>query len=149
MCKHLGWMILTRNDSTLLADTYYFVVICHHNVSLFRCDCLVRFSFLSFLLCFCCWFCCCCSFWFLFVCLLIFVLFVGVFCCLYVLFVCLCASFSFVFCGLYMGLWPKYNKPSEVWSLSLSLEGRKEEPPFVSMICLSLKNAVRHKWILK
>ena len=27
---------------------YYFVVIYHHNVSLFRCDCLVRFSFFLF-----------------------------------------------------------------------------------------------------
>ena len=69
-------MILTRNDSPLLADTHYFVVIYHHNVSLSRCDCLVRFSFVYCLL---------------FVCLLICVLFVCVLCCLYVLFVCLCA----------------------------------------------------------
>ena len=69
-------MILTRNDSTLLANTLYFGVILHHNVSLSRCDC---FGPLFFCL------------MFLFVCLLVSVLFVCVYCCLYVLFVYVCA----------------------------------------------------------
>ena len=55
-------MILTRNDSTLLADTYYFVVIYHHNVLLSWCDCLVRFSFVCcFCLLFVCWYLSCLS----------------------------------------------------------------------------------------
>ena len=41
---------------------------------------------------------------------------------------CVCVSIL----GLYMGIWPKYNKPSEVWSLSLSLS-----PPPSYFVCLS------------
>ena len=70
-------MILTRNDSTLLADTHCFVVIYHHNVSLSRCDCFGPLFF--------------CLLFLFVVCLLVSVLFVCVVCCLYVLFVCLCA----------------------------------------------------------
>ena len=106
----LSHITLSSSATTILSHYYFVVISYHHIVSLLLCRhqlppyCLIISVWLFGPLFFC----------LLFVCLLISVLFVCVFCCLYVLFVCLCAEFSFVYCGLYLGLWPKYNKPSEV-----------------------------------
>ena len=80
---------MPRNDSTFLADTYYFVVIYHYNVSLSLCD----WSTSPFL--------------FLFVCFVV---------CVSVLFVSV-HNLVYMSWGLYMGLWPKCNKSSEVFLL--------------------------------
>ena len=80
---------MPRNDSTFLADTYYFVVIYHYNVSLSLCD----WSTSPFL--------------FLFVCFVV---------CMSYLFVSV-HNLVYMFWGLYMGLWPKCNKSSEVFLL--------------------------------
>jgi len=73
---------LNKKDSTLVADTYYFVII-YHYVSLPQCDCFVHFKRKDTL----------------------FYLFCFVVCISY-LSVCV-HNLDYVFWGLYMGLWPK------------------------------------------
>ena len=71
---------LNKKDSTLVADTYYFVIIYHYNVSLPQCDCFVHLKKKKRYT----------------------VLFV-LFCCLYFLSVCLCAQFRLCVLGFVYG----------------------------------------------
>ena len=97
-------MILTRNDSTLLANTHYFVVILHHNVSLSRCDC---FGPLSFVL------------MFLFVCLFVGICLVCLCVLLFVCLICLCVCII-LFC-IAVCIWAYgQNTLNHLKSLSLS-----------------------------
>ena len=101
-------MILTRNDSTLLANTHYFVVILHHNVSLSWCDC---FGPLFFCL------------MFLFVCLFVGICLVCLCVLLFVCLICLCVCII-LFC-IAVCIWAygqnTINHLKSELSLSLSL----------------------------
>ena len=105
MSKHLGWYWLemtplywlthiTLSSSSTIMSHYPGVTV------------LVRFLLFNVFVClFVCWYLSCLS-----VCIAVCMSYLS-----------MCVHNFVLYCGLYMGLWPKYNKPSEVWSLSYHL----------------------------